>query len=101
LGPEEASEISNIILSYEKYDLHRWVDREVYVKTRDKSVAQFVSEIVLSLRGYLISKKINNLSTEVSSTSSNSELLSDIKDYISLKKLIHEKLGRVFSAKIG
>ena len=101
LGPEEASEISNIILSYEKYDLHRWVDREVYVKTRDKSVAQFVSEIVLSLRGYLISKKINNLSTEVSSTSSNNELLSDIKDYISLKKLIHEKLGRVFSAKIG
>jgi DNA primase len=101
LAPEEASEISNIILSYEKYDLHRWVDREVYVKTRDKSIAQFVTEIVLSLRGYLISKKINNLSTEVSSTSSNSELLSDIKDYINLKKLIHEKLGRVFSAKMS
>lgn len=101
LAPEEASEISNIILSYEKYDLHRWVDREVYVKTRDKSIAQFVSEIVLSLRGYLISKKINNLSSEVSGTSSNSELLSDIKDYINLKKLIHEKLGRVFSAKMN
>ncbi|MEP0264530.1 DNA primase [Dokdonia sp.] len=101
LAPEEASEISNIILSYEKYDLHRWVDREVYVKTRDKSIAQFVSEIVLSLRGYLIAKKINNLSIEVSSTSSNSELLSDIKDYINLKKLIHEKLGRVFSAKMN
>ncbi|GGG25941.1 DNA primase [Dokdonia pacifica] len=101
LAPEEASEISNIILSYEKYDLHRWVDREVYVKTRDKSIAQFVSEIVLSLRGYLISKKIHDLSTEVSSTASNSELLSDIRDYINLKKLIHEKLGRVFSAKMG
>ncbi len=99
LNGEESSEISNIILSYEKYTLHRWVDREVYVKTRDKSIAQFVSEIVLSLRGYLISKKINNLSTEVSSTDSNSELLSDIRDYINLKKLIHEKLGRVFSAK--
>lgn len=101
LEAEEASEISNIILTYEKYDLHRWVDREVYVKTRDKSVAQFVSEIVLSLRGYLIAKKIHNLSTEVSSTSSNSDLLSDIKDYINLKKLIHEKLGRVFSAKMS
>lgn len=101
LESEEASEISNIILNYEKYDLHRWVDREVYVKTRDKSVAQFVSEIVLSLRGYLIAKKIHDLSTEVSSTSSNSELLSDIKDYINLKKLIHEKLGRVFSAKMS
>lgn len=101
LQAEEASEISNIILNYEKYDLHRWVDREVYVKTRDKSVAQFVSEIVLSLRGYLIAKKIHDLSTEVSSTSNNSELLSDIKDYINLKKLIHEKLGRVFSAKMS
>ncbi len=101
LEPEEASEISNIILSYEKYDLHRWVDREVYVKTRDKTIAQFVSEIVLSLRGYLIAKKIHNLSTEISNTSSNSDLLSDIKDYINLKKLIHEKLGRVFSAKMN
>ncbi|WP_299677017.1 DNA primase [uncultured Dokdonia sp.] len=101
LAPEEASEISNIILSYEKYDLHRWVDREVYVKTRDKTVAQFVSEIVLSLRGYLIAKKIHDLSTEVSNSESNSELLSDIRDYINLKKLIHEKLGRVFSAKMG
>ncbi|WP_299763340.1 DNA primase [uncultured Dokdonia sp.] len=101
LPPEEASEISNIILSYEKYDLHRWVDREVYVKTRDKSVAQFVSEIVFSLRGYLIAKKIHDLSTEVSSTTNNRELLSDIRDYISLKKLIHEKLGRVFAAKMN
>jgi len=101
LEPEESSEISNIILNYEKYTLHRWEDREVYVKTRDKSIPQFVSEIVLSLRGYLISKKIHDLSTEVSSSTSNSELLSDIKDYISLKKLIHEKLGRVFSAKMS
>ncbi len=101
LSPEESSEISSIILSEEKYLLHRWQDRDVFVKTKDKSIAQFVSETILSLRGYLISQKIQELSGTISQEKNNSEILSDIKDYLNLNTLLNEKLGRVFSAKVN
>lgn len=99
LEVNESSEVSNIVLSHDKYKLDRWEDKEVYVKTRDKSVSQFVSEIVLSLRSLLLTRKIEDLSKKVSESSNNKEVLLDIKDYLSLKKLINEKLGRVLSTK--
>jgi len=99
LGPDESNEISSIILNEEKYLLHRWEDREVYVKTKDKSIAQLVSETILSLRGFLISKKIKDLSSTISAENNNREILSDIKDYLSLNTLLSQKLGRVFSTK--
>lgn len=99
LGPDESNEISSIILNEEKYLLHRWEDREVYVKTKDKSIAQLVSETILSLRGFLIGKKIDDLSSTISADTNNSEILSDIKDYLSLNTLLSQKLGRVFSTK--
>jgi DNA primase len=99
LGPDESNEISSIILNEEKYLLHRWEDREVYVKTKDKSIAQLVSETILSLRGFLISKKIQDLSSTISAENNNSEILSDIKDYLNLNTLLSQKLGRVFSTK--
>jgi DNA primase len=99
LGPDESNEISSIILNEEKYLLHRWEDREVYVKTKDKSIAQLVSETILSLRGFLIGKKIDDLSSTISADNNNSEILSDIKDYLSLNTLLSQKLGRVFSTK--
>lgn len=99
LAPDESNEISSIILNEEKYLLHRWEDREVYVKTKDKSIAQLVSETILSLRGFLISKKIQDLSSTISADNNNGEILSDIKDYLSLNTLLSQKLGRVFSTK--
>tara|TARA_R110002051_G_scaffold10175_3_gene38597 strand:- start:61903 stop:63879 length:1977 start_codon:yes stop_codon:yes gene_type:complete len=99
LGPDESNEISSIILNEEKYLLHRWEDREVYVKTKDKSIAQLVSETILSLRGFLIGKKIEDLSSTISAENNNREILSDIKDYLSLNTLLSQKLGRVFSTK--
>ncbi len=98
LAPEESHEISSIILNEEKYNLHRWEDREVYVKTKDKSIAQLVSETILSLRGFLINRKIEELSKTVSADKNNGEVLSDIKDYLSLNTLLSQKLGRVFAS---
>ncbi|MEQ3654817.1 MAG: DNA primase [Dokdonia sp.] len=98
LAPEESHEISSIILNEEKYNLHRWEDREVYVKTKDKSIAQLVSETILSLRGFLINRKIEELSKTVSADKNNGEILSDIKDYLSLNTLLSQKLGRVFAS---
>jgi len=97
VAPEEASEISNIILTYEKYDLNRWDTREVYVRKRDTSIAQFVSDIVLRLRNYLISQKIENLMEQTKDSAQNKNILQDISDYQKLKKLLNDKLGSVLS----
>jgi DNA primase len=97
LAPEEASEISNIILKNEKYELHRWDTREVYVRKKDTSIAQFVSETVLSLRKYLITAKIKELMDKTQGSSNNQEIIKDILDYQSLNTLLGNKLGRVLS----
>jgi DNA primase len=97
LNQEESSEISNIILNDEKYLLHRWETKEVYVKKKDKTVAQLVTETVLSLRKYLITQKIEELSEKTKASSSNKEVLLDILDYQSLNTLLGTKLGRVLS----
>ncbi len=97
LDPEESSEISNIVLNDEKYLLHRWETKEVYVKQKDKSVAQLVTETVLSLRKYLITQKIEELSQQTKESTSNKDILLDILDYQSLNTLLGTKLGRVLS----
>jgi DNA primase len=97
LAPEEASEISNIILNDEKYELHRWDTREVYVRKKDTSVGQFVTETVLSLRKYLITEKIKELMNQTKDSTDNKEIIKDILDYQSLNTLLGNKLGRVLS----
>ncbi|TVZ52010.1 DNA primase [Dokdonia sp. Hel_I_53] len=97
LAPEEASEISNIILNDEKYELHRWDTREVYVRKKDTSISQFVSETVLSLRKYLITQKIKDLMEQTQNSSENNDIIKDILDYQSLNTLLGNKLGRVLS----
>ena len=98
LAPEESSEISNIILNDEKYRLDRWDTKEVYVKLKKSSVSQLVSETVLSLRKYLITQKIEELSKQtINAGTDNKEVLTDILDYQSLNSLLGNKLGRVLS----
>ena len=97
LEPEESNEISSIILNDEKYLLHRWETKEVYVKKKDTSVAQLVSETVLSLRKYLITQKIEELSERTKDSNANKEVILDILDYQSLNTLLGTKLGRVLS----
>ena len=97
LAPEESAEISSIILNDEKYLLHRWDTKEVYVKLKNKSVAQLVSETILSLRKYLINQKIEELSKQTKESTSNKDVLLDILDYQSLNTLLGNKLGRVLS----
>ena len=97
LDTEEASEISNIILNEEKYELHRWDTREVYVRKKETSIAQFVTETVLSLRKHLITSKIKELMEQTQHSTDNKEIIRDILDYQSLNTLLGNKLGRVLS----
>jgi DNA primase len=67
------------------------------VRKKDTSIAQFVSETVLSLRKYLITQKIKELMDKTQGSSNNQEIIKDILDYQSLNTLLGNKLGRVLS----
>ncbi len=97
IAPEIASEITAIMMNEERYALHRWVDMEIHVKKKDYTVSQYVSDIVLNLRRFLISQKVEELSQEVKAqnTGDNQESIQDIMDYLSLRKILSEKLNRV------
>ncbi len=98
LDQEMATEISSILMEEEKYELHNWERKDIYPREKGNSVAQLVSETILTLRCFLIKKRIAALQkdTEASETD-NSETLEEIMNYLQLNKLLNHKLNRVLS----
>jgi len=98
LQPDRAEAITHILMDDEKYQLAEWERKEIYVKQKTSTIAQVVSETILNLRRHLVTQKIDELSQLVKEqetpdqTESN---LQDIVDYITLKKVLSEKLNRV------
>src|SRR5690606_11213927 len=62
LQPEMASAITHVLMEEERYILHDWERKEIYVKEKEQTIAQMVSETILNLRRHLVSQKINELS---------------------------------------
>ena len=98
LDQEMVAEISSILMEEEKYTLHNWESKDIYPKDKKIGVAQLVSETILTLRCYLIKKRMEALqnSTE-DSTMDNRETLEEIMNYLQLNKLLNKKLNRVLS----
>ncbi len=97
LDPEKASAITHILMEEEKYQLHNWEGKDIYVKDKKVTIAQVVSETILNLRRHLVAQKIHELSNEMKERDGANEEsnLQNIVDYISLKKVLSEKLNRV------
>lgn len=96
--PKEIAEVaSHVVMDEEKHQLHHWDRKDIYVKEKKHGISQMVSETILNLRRHLVSKKIMDLSEAVkdSEVSENKENLQNIMDYITLKKVLSEKLNRV------
>lgn len=96
--PIEIAEIAtHVMMEEEKHQLHHWDKKDIYVKEKKHGISQLVSETILNLRRHLVSKKIMNLSESVKDAESeeNTESIQNIMDYISLKKILSEKLNRV------
>ncbi|MBB6682141.1 DNA primase [Aequorivita sp. 609] len=97
LEPELATAVTHVLMEEERYELHNWERMEIYVKGKDKTIAQIVSETILNLRRHLVSQKINDLS-EMMKDNDNPEKessLQEIVDYLTLKKVLSNKLNRV------
>jgi DNA primase len=99
LDPDQIQEITNILMAEEQQLLHNWESKQIEVKGKDQSIAQYVSETILTLRWFLVDRIIEGLKAELAAESKadNTETLGMAMDY---SKLIHnfsQKLGRVMS----
>ena len=97
LAPEIAMGVTNILMEEERYVLHDWERMEIYVKDKDRTIAQMVSETILSLRRFLVTKKIDELSHGLSQIEEEDKeaAIQEVLAYISLKKLLSDRLNRV------
>ncbi len=98
-SPEIANKITSILMLEERDILHKWESRKIVVEDKNVNLAQSVNETILSYRWYLLNNIIeenkNNITSDV--TIDNSEILSTIKDYLSLTSVIAKNLGRVLA----
>lgn len=98
-SPEIANKITSILMLEERDILHKWESRKIVVEKKNVNLAQSVTETILSYRWYLLNKVIeenkNNITADV--TVDNTEILTTIKDYLSLTTVIAKNLGRVMA----
>jgi DNA primase len=98
LPQDLVGEISSILMEEEKYSLHHWERKDIYPKEKKSGVAQLVSETILTLRCYLIKKRMLALQNVTQDNhEDNRETLEEIMNYLQLNKLLNQKLNRVLS----
>ena len=98
LDQEMVDEVASILMEEEKYTLHNWESKDIYPKQKDMVVAQLVSETILTLRCFLIKKRMKALQdTTRDNQEGNQETLEEIMNYLQLNNLLNQKLSRVLS----
>ena len=92
-----SQEITTILMEDERYNLDDWNRMNIFPKKKKDSIAQLVSETILSLRCYLIEQKVIEFQKETlqNKTDTNRNILEEVKDYSGLKMLLSRKLNRV------
>ena len=95
LDPALAVDVSNILMNEERYNLHKWEKNNIFPKHKDVSIAQLVSETILTLRCYLIDKKVDEIKQEANKGENHRVLLEEVLNYSNLKMLLSRKLNRV------
>ncbi len=98
--PEElAQEVTSILMNEEREVLHNWEVQQIYVKQKEATISQYVTETIITLRWYLVNNIIdelkNNLSTE--EEQDNRESLEMVMAYLGLTHVFSKSLGRVLS----
>tara|TARA_R110000787_G_scaffold96415_4_gene199773 strand:- start:17509 stop:19473 length:1965 start_codon:yes stop_codon:yes gene_type:complete len=98
LSQQKAELITHILFDSERHELHDWEGRKIYVKEKNQSISQMVSETVFNLRRHLISLKINEMANKIRTLEDDALKLQTLKEtveYTTLKKLLSDKLNRV------
>ena len=86
--------VSDILINDEKYQLHDWERKNIYVKKIGSELSQLVNETILNMRRFLIDKKIIELQ-EFQKEGNKNDILEEVMSYYRLKKVLSAKLNRV------
>jgi DNA primase len=99
LPQEFAQEVTDILMEDEKLSLHDWGGQNIFVKQKNETISQYVSETILTMRWYLVDKIIEELKVSIlpEPDADNTESLSLAMDYYKLINSFSNKLGRVMS----
>ncbi|MFW0738499.1 DNA primase [Flavobacterium sp. T12S277] len=98
LQPDFAQEVTDILMEDEKLALHDWEGQNIFSKMKHETIAQYVTETIMSMRWFLVDKIIHELKSSIKpDNSDNTELLSMVVDYSKLVNSFSKKLGRVMS----
>ncbi|GGG32695.1 DNA primase [Bizionia arctica] len=91
-----ATEMTTILMEDERYALSDWERKNIFPKEKTDTIAQLVNETILSLRCYLISKKIDELSQETKANIQVQyrEILEEVVGYKKLDNLLSRKLNK-------
>lgn len=98
LSPEMASEVTSILMNEEREALHNWEAKQIFVKQKNQTIAQYTTETILTLRWYLVNQLIDDLKNTITPESEDShQVLEDVRDYLTLTNVFSKNLGRVIS----
>lgn len=98
LDPELATSISSILMEEEKYQLGQWEKKNIFPKDKSLSVAQLVTETILSLRCFLIKKRMEHIQTLTADPEKDhQETKEELVSYLQLYSLLNKKLNRVLA----
>jgi len=97
LDSELSAEVTTILMEEEQYSLHDWERMDIFVKAKDTTIGRLVNETILALRRFLISQKIEELSQKIKDSPQveSKEMIEDVMDYLTLKKVLSNRLNRV------
>ena len=87
LSSEHSVMVTDILMLEEKELLHNWEAKNIYVKSKNQNVSQYVSETIVSLREYLINKLIMDLMNSFSTN----EAENDLEELIGEVNIHYEK----------
>ena len=96
IDPVLSQEITSIMMEDEKYSLADWQRNNIFPKDKTISLSQLVSQTILHLRSFLITKKINSLLQQTDSdlTVQNRSIIEDVMDYKKLDNILSRRLGK-------
>lgn len=96
---EIAQEVTSILMNDEQEVLGNWEAKNIFVKQKEETISQNVTETILSLRWFLVDKIVEELKGTIlqGESQDNSETLTLVNDYNGLKNMFSKKLGRVIS----
>jgi len=97
LNEHEARLVADLVMQEDKYQLHKWDEKMIFVKSKDETIPTYTMDAILNFRRLMIEEKVKTLFENISTnpTVDNTEVLSTVRDYNKLNRYLGKRLNRV------